>query len=80
MVNRLFLGCLFSRIIGNNFPLSIYLNQEVEYHTDISIGDEVIGEVEVAKDLGRNRYEISTICRTLSGEMVMSGKAMIMQE
>ena len=26
-VSRMFLGCLFSRIIGSNFPLSIYLSQ-----------------------------------------------------
>ena len=38
-VNRLFLGCLFSRIIGNNFPLSIYLSQEVKYLKDIQQGE-----------------------------------------
>lgn len=34
-VNRLFVSCLFSRIIGNNFPLSIYISQTVNFHRDL---------------------------------------------
>ena len=74
------MGCLFSRIIGNNFPLSIYLSQEVKYLKCVEVGQSVIGKVEVTKDLGRNRYEISTVCLDEGGELVMEGRAVIMQE
>jgi len=76
----MFMGCLFSRIIGNNFPLSIYLSQEVNYLKRVEVGQSVIGKVEVTKDLGRNRYEISTVCLDEGGELVMEGRAVIMQE
>jgi len=36
-VNRLFVCCIFSRIIGNNFPLSIYLSQSIVYNKDVKI-------------------------------------------
>ena len=79
-VNRLFLGCLFSRIIGSNFPLSIYLSQEVNFNLKINHDEDIIGEVEVVKDLGKNRYELKTTCTNLKGETVMEGKALILQE
>ena len=79
-MNRWFLGCLFSRIIGSNLPLSIYISQIVNYHKEVQIGEEVRGEVEVIKDLGRNKYELNTVCFDENGELVMSGKAVILQE
>jgi hypothetical protein len=79
-VSRMFLGCLFSRIIGSNFPNSIYLSQEVKYLRDVGKGEEVVGKVEVVKDLGRSRYEIRTECLSVEGEKVMEGRALILQE
>ncbi len=57
------MSCLFSRIIGNNFPLSIYISQTVKFRRDVRFDEPVVGEIEVLKDLGRKRYEISTICK-----------------
>jgi hypothetical protein len=79
-VNRLFVSCLFSRIIGNNFPLSIYLSQTVKFHRDLGFEEEVSGEIEVVKDLGKRRYEITTVCKDGRGEVVVEGIAIIMQE
>lgn len=47
--DRLLVGCLFSRIIGNNFPLSVYLSQSIFFHREVGIGEEVVGEVRVAR-------------------------------
>lgn len=79
-MNRLFVSCLFSRIIGNNFPLSIYLSQTVKFHRDILMDEPVVGEIEVIKDLGKRRYEISTVCKDQTGTIVVEGIAIIMQE
>jgi hypothetical protein len=73
-------SCLFSRIIGNNFPLSIYLSQSVKFHRDILFDEPVVGEIEVVKDLGKKKYEITTVCKDKTGEMVVEGIAIIMQE
>jgi acyl dehydratase len=78
-VNRLFVCCLFSRIIGNNFPLSIYIHQSINYNKDVLIGEEVIGEVEVVKNLGKNKYEIKTICKNTEGVVLVEGTAVILQ-
>ena len=80
LVSRLLMGCLFSRIIGSNLPLSIYLGQEVDYLCDICEGDRVVGEVEVVRSLGHNRYELRTTCCSSEGVLVMDGKATIMLE
>jgi hypothetical protein len=34
----------------------------------------------VVKDLGKRKYEISTVCKGSGGEVVMEGIAIIMQE
>jgi hypothetical protein len=79
-VNRLFVSCLFSRIIGNNFPLSIYISQTVKFNRDVNFNEEVIGEIEVMKDLGKNKYEITTVCKSTQGETLVEGIAIILQE
>ena len=58
VVSGCLVSCIFSRIIGSNFPLSIYLSQTINIHTPIHYGVAITGEVEVVKDLGRNRYEL----------------------
>ena len=65
------MGCLFSRIIGNNFPLSIYLSQEVTFLKNVEMGQLITGKVEIIKDLGRNRYEIETVGFDEEGDRVM---------
>lgn len=37
-VNRMLLGSIFSRIIGSNLPLSIYLSQKIEIKKDLPLG------------------------------------------
>lgn len=65
------MGCLFSRIIGNNFPLSIYLSQSVIFHQDVRVGEEIRGEIEVIKDLGKNKYEIKTFCKNEENDVIV---------
>ena len=74
------MSCLFSRIIGSNFPLSIYLSQSVHFHSDVPLNTPVRGEVEVVTDLGRNRYELRTVCLDQTGKVLVDGKAVILQE
>ncbi len=54
------LSSIFSRIIGNNLTLSIYLSQKVKILKDLPLNQEVEGRVEVAKNLGKNKYLLIT--------------------
>lgn len=54
------LSSIFSRIIGNNLTLSIYLSQKVKILKDLPLNQEIEGRVEVTKNLGKNKYLLIT--------------------
>jgi hypothetical protein len=54
------LSSIFSRIIGTNLTLSIYLSQKVEILADVPLDKYIEGRVSVAKDLGKGRYLLKT--------------------
>lgn len=54
------LGSIFSRIIGSNLPLSIYLSQKIEIQKDIPLDTQVQGRVTITKNLGKDRYLLIT--------------------
>lgn len=73
------MSTIFSRIIGNNFPLSIYLNQTIKIQKSFELKEVMEGTVEVVKDLGNNKYELRTICKNTTGEEIVTGRAIILQ-
>lgn len=68
---------LFSNLIGNNLPSSIYLNQTLSFLNPVYIDEEVEAEVEVLSIIKR-RIEFSTVVYKKGNVKAIEGKALVM--
>lgn len=68
---------LFSNLIGNNIPNSIYLNQTLFFLNPVYIDEEVKAEVEVVS-ITKRRIEFSTVVYKEGNVKAIEGKAFVM--
>ncbi len=70
-------GSLFSNIIGNNFPMSIYLNQTLAFKAPIFIDEEVKAEIEL-EQIKKNIITLKTLILKDDSTIAIEGKAIVM--
>ena len=71
---------LISAVLGTRLPGpgTIYLSQNLKFLKPVFIGDEVTAIVEIAEDLGKGRYRLSTKCENQNGDLVLDGEATVL--
>ena len=71
------IGSLFSNIIGNNFPMSIYLNQTLSFKAPVYIDEEVKAEIEI-EQIKKNILTLNTLIIKNDNTVALEGKAIVM--
>ncbi|SFK71525.1 Acyl dehydratase [Halogranum rubrum] len=69
---------LISAALARLPGLTIYLSQDVEFVGPVDIGDRLTATVEVAEDLGNNRYLLSTDVHDSDGTQIIEGEAVVL--
>lgn len=69
---------LISAALARLPGLTIYLSQDVEFIGPANIGDRLTATVEVAEDLGNNRYLLSTDIHNQEDEQLIEGEAVVL--
>ncbi|WP_436347704.1 MaoC family dehydratase [Natronorubrum sp. FCH18a] len=60
------------------FPgLTIYLSQDLEFHSPVEIGETVTATCEIVEVLGDTRYRLHTTVETADEETVIDGEAIV---
>lgn len=79
VVHGMFYGTMFSAIIGQKFPGSIYVSQSLQFHKPVLIGDTVTALIEV-KEVGPGGRLLAFGTRSLNqrNELVLSGEARVL--
>lgn len=81
IAHGMLLGGYISGIIGTKLPGQgcIYANQSLEFVRPVRYGDEITIRVAVEEiKIERNRITLSTKCINQNGELVVSGKAIVL--
>tara|TARA_B100000035_G_scaffold51655_1_gene40260 strand:- start:5385 stop:5756 length:372 start_codon:yes stop_codon:yes gene_type:complete len=75
------LTALFSKLIATKFPGkgSIYLSQSIEFKKPCFIGDEISVNVKLIKKEG-NKYFLSTYIKNSQNELLLDGKALVLNK
>lgn len=77
---NLLAGSLFSRVIGNTLPESVYLSQSYSFKGKLRKDEKVLVEIVVAEvDYKKKRLTLRTrVKRGEEGEVVVDGRAVVL--
>ncbi|MFC6718249.1 MaoC family dehydratase [Natrialbaceae archaeon GCM10025810] len=68
---------LISAALARMPGLTVYLSQDLEFVGPVAIGDRLTASVEVAEDLGGDRYRLETVVET-DEDVVIGGEAVVL--
>ena len=72
-------GSLFSNLIGNNFPSSIYINQTLNFKSPVYIDEEIKAEIEVESIIKKIITLKTTVTKpNYNNIIVIEGKATVL--
>lgn len=76
VVHGMLVGSLFSAIVGQRFPGSIYLSQTFDFRKPVYVGETVVATIEVQDVRASGRMlEFATSCTNEQGELAITGAA-----
>ena len=76
VVHGMLVGSLFSAIVGQRFPGSIYLSQTFDFRKPVYVGETVVATIEVQDVRASGRMlEFVTSCTNEQGELAITGAA-----
>lgn len=76
VVHGMLVGSLFSAIVGQRFPGSIYLSQTFDFRKPVYVGETVVATIEVQDVRASGRMlEFATSCTNEQGELAITGSA-----
>lgn len=73
----LLVGSLFSNLMGNNFPMSIYLSQSFNFKAPVYIGEEVKSEI-IVKDIKNKVLKLKTTVYKKNKTKAIEGEALLL--
>lgn len=69
---------LISAALARLPGLTIYLSQDLSFLAPVTVGDRVTATCELAGELGRNKYELTTDVLDSDGEKLIEGEATVL--
>ena len=79
VVHGMLYAAIFSAIVGQRCPGSVYVSQSLNFRSPVFLGDTLTAEIEVRRIGGRGRLlDFATRCSNQDDKVVLDGEARVL--